>query len=43
MRLVPSGSSPRLCQAKPACAERELQRGPSRSSAIGYRLREALG
>jgi hypothetical protein len=28
----------RLCKAKPACVERELQRRPSRPSAIGYRL-----
>jgi hypothetical protein len=34
---------PRLCTAKPAYAERELQRGPSRPSPIAYRLREALG
>ena len=29
---------PRLCETKPACAERELRRRPSRPSAIGYRL-----
>ena len=28
--------SPRLTRAKPACAERELQRRPSRLSPIGY-------
>ena len=32
---------PRLCKAKPACAERELQRRPSRLSPIGYRLCKA--
>jgi len=30
---------PRLSRAKPACAERELQRWPSRLSPIAYRLR----
>jgi len=34
---------PRLCKAKPACAERELQRWPSRRSPLAARLRQALG
>jgi len=38
-RIISSKTiSPRLRDAKPACAERALQRWPSWSSAIGYRL-----
>ena len=40
-RLSPIGY--RLCGAKPACAERELQRRPSRPLAIGYRLSALWG
>jgi len=35
--------SPWLSRAKPACAERELQRWPSRPLAIGYRLSALWG
>gem|GEM_PF-1206599 len=38
-RIISSKTiSPRLSRTKPACAERELQRRPSRLSPIGYRL-----